>query len=161
MQTLFSTPTATEVEVKTVREYILTVKHNNTNFVQPEIKSSQDAANACRNLFGDDLYIYESFYILLLSQMNKVTGYVKISHGGMSGTVVDVKLIAKYAIESLSPAIILCHNHPSGNLEPSRADKAITIKIKKALSFLDVAVLDHIILAQENYTSMADECLMG
>lgn len=101
-------------------------------------------------------------FLLLLNNSNNTLGYVKISQGGITGTVVDIRIIAKYAIESLATAVILCHNHPSGNLKPSEADKILTTKVYKGLELLDIKVLDHIILVpdSEEYFSFADEGLM-
>jgi DNA repair protein RadC len=96
----------------------------------------------------------------MLNQANETIAYAKISQGGIAGTIVDVKIIAKYALDCLSPAIILAHNHPSGNPTPSRADINITKKIKEGLKLLDIAVLDHLVLFNDSYTSMADEGFM-
>jgi DNA repair protein RadC len=89
--------------------------------------------------------------------MNTITGWVKISQGGTAGTVVEVKIIAKYAIDSLSNGVILVHNHPSGNTKPSDSDKDITNKVKNALELFEIKVLDHIIVTEANYYSFADE----
>ena len=93
----------------------------------------------------------------MLNQANKTIGYAKISQGGIAGTVVDVRIIAKYAVESLAVSVILAHNHPSGNLKPSEADLIITKKIKEGLKILDIKVFDHIILSADNYYSFEDE----
>ena len=87
-------------------------------------------------------------------------GFHQVSKGGLSGTVTDVRVIFQVAIKSNSSGIILAHNHPSGNLQPSDADLKITEKIKKAGSLLDIKVLDHLILSEESYLSMADESLI-
>jgi DNA repair protein RadC len=103
---------------------------------------------------------------MLLNNSNNTIGYVKISQGGIVGTIVDVRIVAKYAVESLSTGIILVHNHPSGNLKPSQPDIDLTKKIKEGLKILDVTVLDHIIIIpiekNENikYTSLCDDGLM-
>ena len=99
---------------------------------------------------------YEEFWAVFLSRANRVIGKMKISQGGVSGTVTDVRLIMKKAVESLSSGIIICHNHPSGNTTPSDADKKITKKIKEAASFFDIQLLDHVIIAGKNYYSFAD-----
>lgn len=95
-----------------------------------------------------------------MNRSNNTIGYAKISQGGVAGTVVDVKIIAKYAIDTLASSVILAHNHPSGNTQPSRADKDITQKIKDSLKLFDISVLDHIILTEDEYFSFADEGLI-
>ena len=130
-------------------------------FPTRKIKSSQDGYEFIKQFYQDDIEVFESFFILLLNQANKTIGYAKISQGGVSGTVVDVKLIAKYAIDSLAASVVLAHNHPSGTLRASSADDQVTEKIQKGLRLLDVKVLDHLILTPDNgYLSMADEGLM-
>jgi DNA repair protein RadC len=133
------------------------LKKIQSDFPKKKISSSKDSAEFIRQFYKDDIAIFESFFLLLLNQSNNTIGYAKISQGGISGTIVDVRIIAKYAVESLATAVILCHNHPSGNLKPSEADLKITDKTKTALKFLDIIVLDHIILTEENYYSFSDE----
>jgi DNA repair protein RadC len=99
----------------------------------------------------------EFFYIILLNRNNRIIDKIKISQGGISGTVIDVKVIAQHAIVHKASNVILCHNHPSGNIQPSECDKQITNKIKKGLNFLDIKVLDHIIISNNNNYSFADE----
>ena len=84
------------------------------------------------------------------------TGFAKISQGGTAGTVVDIKIIAKYAVDSLSPKVIICHNHPSGNKQPSDADLNTTRRIKDALLLLDIKLIDHIIITENDFYSFAD-----
>jgi DNA repair protein RadC len=97
--------------------------------------------------------------MLLLNRANKVLGITTISEGGLSGTVTDVRLIYQYAIKGNASGIIVCHNHPSGNQNPSESDLKITQKIKEAGNLLDIQLLDHIILTPERdlYRSFADE----
>lgn len=129
-----------------------------TEFPQVKIKTSKDAHDFISQFYGDDIEVYESFFILLLNFANKTIGYAKISQGGMSGTVVDGKIVAKYAVEALASGVILAHNHPSGNTQPSQADIDLTKKMREGLKNLDIQVLDHIILcAEEKYLSLADE----
>ena len=129
-----------------------------SDFPKVKISQSRDAYEFIKNFYETDIEIYESFYLLLLNRANTTTGYVKISQGGTAGTVADVKIIAKYAVDSLSSAVILAHNHPSGNLKPSEADIQLTKKVREALRLFDIDVLDHIILTSENgYYSFADE----
>jgi DNA repair protein RadC len=136
------------------------LKKIQSDFPEIKILTSSESANFIRQFYGDDLEIFESFFILLLNRANKTIGYAKISQGGVSGTVVDIKLVAKYAIDSLASGVILAHNHPSGNMQPSQADKDITSKIINGLNILDVKVLDHVILTANEYYSFADNGLM-
>lgn len=102
----------------------------------------------------------EEFWVLLLSRSNEVIGSEQISSGGVSGTVVDPKVVFKKALDKFASGIILVHNHPSGNLKPSGADLKITEKIKEAGNLLEINVLDHIIVANRNYFSFADEGIL-
>ena len=136
------------------------LKKLQTQFPAEKITSSKSAADFIRQFYTDDIEIFESCFLLLLNHANKTIGYAKISQGGITGTVVDVRLIAKYAVEALATGVILCHNHPSGNLKPSQPDFDITTKTKNALMLLDIKLLDHIILTADGYTSLADEGYM-
>jgi DNA repair protein RadC len=123
----------------------------------PKISCSRDAEKIFRSIWGNDLNYRESFYALYLNRANKVLGYQLISIGGISGTVVDVRCIYQAALKASSSGIILAHNHPSGNREPSDGDIKITRKLKEAGQLLDIRLLDHLILMPEGYTSLADE----
>jgi len=121
-----------------------------------KIEGSKDAADILQQIFPG-IEHREYFYVLLLNRGNQVLGYYEVSKGGISGTVVDVRLILQAAIKTSTSSIILAHNHPSGNLQVSDADKTVTTKIKNACTLLDIQVLDHIILGIGNYFSMADD----
>lgn len=123
------------------------------------VTSSIDAERVARNIF-QQTDIYEEMYILLLNRANKVIGHARISQGGTTGTVCDPKLIAFYAINSLASGVIMVHNHPSGNPQPSGLDIQITKKVRDALRLLDVNLLDHLILTHDRCLSMQDEYLM-
>ncbi len=125
---------------------------------KPVIKGSSDVAHHLRSLLKD--YNYEVFGALFLNQGNKIRDFTTISTGGLTATVADPRLILKKALEKDAVAIILCHNHPSGHLEPSQADKDLTIKITEAARYFDIRVLDHIIVSDEGYFSFADEVLI-
>ena len=99
-------------------------------------------------------------FAVYLNRVNNTIGWVKISQGGIAGTVVDNKLILKYAIECLASSIILVHNHPSGNIKPSESDIRITKKLQEACSYMDINFLDHLIISSNSHTSLADEGLM-
>ena len=142
----------------TLKVYAL--KKNETEFKNTQITSSESAANFIRQFYSDDIEIFESFFLVLLNRANITTGYVKISTGGLAATLCDPILIAKYAVDTLSSSVILCHNHPSGNLQPSQADKNLTEKVKNTLALFDCKVLDHIILTTKGYYSFMDEGLL-
>lgn len=124
-----------------------------------KIKSSHDAYYILKNVYPSISY-REHFYILLLNNDNKVLGYKLISMGGLTSTIVDIRVIMQTALKANAVALILSHNHPSGTLKPSQADKNITKKIKRAGEVLDIKVLDHIIVTEHSYFSFADEMLM-
>jgi DNA repair protein RadC len=133
------------------------------NFPQVQIKSSADAYGIISQFYGDDIDVYESFFILLLNIANKTIGYAKISQGGVNFTVIDNKIIAKYAIDALATSVIVAHNHPSGNLTPSKNDLDLTTKLRNGLELLDIKLLDHLILTSgedKKYASLADEGYM-
>lgn len=123
-----------------------------------EIKQMQSSKDIYNVLLADlsDLN-YEEFWVLYLNNRNKIIGKEKLSSGGLTGTVVDVRLLFKNALHRLATAIVLAHNHPSGNLKPSQADIALTNKIKEAGRLLDIQLLDHLIIADTGFYSFADE----
>ncbi|MDA3927971.1 MAG: DNA repair protein RadC [Prolixibacteraceae bacterium] len=103
---------------------------------------------------------HEEFWVVFLDRANNVINKARISMGGVSGTVIDVRIILKLAIEKLASSLILVHNHPSGNLSPSDADLTITKKMIEAAKLVDIKVLDHLIIAGSKFTSFADEGLI-
>jgi len=119
-----------------------------------KIRSSNDVYNIFNPLLAD--LTHEEFWLLYLNRSNKILSRHKISQGGISGTITDVRLILKKALELLASSIIICHNHPSGNLDPSEADTRITHKIKEAATCFDISLLDHIIVTDNGYYSYAD-----
>ncbi len=119
------------------------------------IHSSKSVFEYMQPLIGD--LSHEEFWVLLLNNSNKIIGKIQLSKGGLTATVVDVRLLFKQVIEQLATAIVLVHNHPSGQLAPSEADRLITEKIKKAGEVLDVKLLDHVIVTAHAYYSFADE----
>lgn len=128
-------------------------------FEKKKITESKDAANFFLPLLGD--LNHEEFWIMLLNRGNKIIDTFMVSQGGISGTVIDVRLILKKALEKIASSLILCHNHPSGNIRPSDADLQITSKIKSAAQIMDIAVLDHIIIGQNKYLSFTDEGMIN
>ena len=124
-----------------------------------KISSSEEAVNAFRAFWPSYEHI-EFTYMLLLNRQNQITGKYFLAKGGITGTVVDVRVIFQVAIKANSTSILLAHNHPSGNLQPSDADRKITRQVKEAGKILDIALLDHLILTEESFLSMADEGLL-
>lgn len=122
------------------------------------IKNSSDIAGYLKAALKD--YNHEVFAVLFLNQGNRILDYKIISSGGISGTVVDSRIILKTALELGATAIILCHNHPSGNLKPSNADTSITQKIKAAALLMDIKLMDHIIVSNEGFYSFADDGIL-
>ena len=143
---------------KTIPRYEL--RKLQSDFPAVTIRSSEDACDFIKQFYSDDIDIFESCFILLLNRANTTIGYAKISQGGLTGTVVDPRLVAKYAVESLAVGIILAHNHPSGNLKPSPQDIDLTKKIKLGLHFLDIEVKDHLILTSTGHYSLLENGLM-
>lgn len=122
------------------------------------IRNSADVANYLKAQL--QYKSHEVFIAIFLNQANKILHNEVLSEGGITGTVVDPRLLLRKALEHNAVSIILCHNHPSGNLNPSQADKQITNKIKEAAKLLDITVTDHIIVSSEGYFSFADEGLI-
>jgi DNA repair protein RadC len=143
---------------KTISQYKI-VKEP-TSIKAAKIKSSSEAANYMRQFWEGDIEIFESFFILTLNNSNNVTGYAKISQGGITGTVVDKRIIAKYAVDNLATAVIIAHNHPSGATNFSDSDIRISKEVKAALKMLDITLLDSLVITAEGYSSMADKGLI-
>ena len=122
------------------------------------VKSSQTVFHLFYPLLGD--LEHEEFWLLMLNRANRVLGRFKVSQGGLSGTVIDTRIILKKALDNLASSIVVCHNHPSGNNQPSDADVRITEKLKKASEMLEIKLLDHVIIADKSYFSFADEGLI-
>jgi DNA repair protein RadC len=127
-------------------------------FVKPVVRSSGDVAGYLKAQLKD--HPYEVFAVVYLNRANKVNHFEIISRGGITGTVADPKRILKGALEQNATSIILCHNHPSGNLQPSPADETLTLKIREAAAYLDIKLLDHIIVSEEGHYSFAEEGLL-
>ena len=124
-----------------------------------KVTGSKDAADAFRAIWPAYDHI-EFSYMLMLNRQNQILGYHQLSKGGMTGAVVDVRVIFQVALKSCATSLILAHNHPSGNLETSDADRKITRQIKEAGLILDIPLLDHLIMTTDSYLSMADEGLL-
>jgi DNA repair protein RadC len=128
---------------------------------RPQIHKSTDAYRLFLQQWNrDKLELQEQFKIMLLNKASRVLGIYELSTGGVSGTVADPKLIFAAALKANASNLIVSHNHPSGNLHPSRQDEEMTSKLKQAGQFLDINVMDHLIITSEGYFSFADEGLL-
>jgi DNA repair protein RadC len=145
--------------VKIAAMFALARRRNESEvIVKNKISTSQDAFEIFQSMIGD--LPYEEFWVLLLNRANRIVKKVRISEGGVSGTLVDPKKVFQICLEQHATSIILGHNHPSGNTMPSESDRKITLKIRDCGLLLDVAVLDHIIVGDDRFYSFADEgCL--
>lgn len=139
----------------------ITLKLKRGEILNCQIKNSKDCADLFRSIWDvDTLPICESVIVIFLNRNNNTIGWLKVSQGGLSGTVVDVRLVLATALGCLASGIILCHNHPSGNLNPSQNDSRMTEKLKKSAEIMDISVLDHIILTEEGYYSFMDNDIL-
>jgi DNA repair protein RadC len=126
--------------------------------IKSKITGSKDVADFFQPLLGD--LNHEEFWLLFLDQGNKIMESYRVSEGGIAGTVIDVRKIMRAALEKRATSIVLCHNHPSGNLQASDADLKITRKIKDAGKLMDIPVIDHIIIGNDKYYSFADDGIL-
>ena len=143
----------------TVGEVELTYK--STSRSRNKIYSSEDAYKVLLPTYKEGTICYKEYFkVLLLSQSNQVLGYTLISEGGITETCADVRVILQAALLTNSVALVLAHNHPSGNLKPSRQDMEITKQVKEAAKLMRISVIDHLILTDAGYYSFADEGLL-
>ncbi len=133
-------------------------RNQSGSVIRDKITSGVDIYNLLKPLLAD--LNYEEIWLLLLDRANKLIHYQKISQGGIAGTVADVRIILHLALEKFASSIILCHNHPSGQVQPSEADINLTKKIKESAKIMDITLLDHIIVTDGKYYSFADEGIL-
>ena len=144
-----------------VSEVTLSYKTTVKASERPQINTSEDVYLVLKENWNYEIIEFiEEFKVLLLNRANRVIGIVPISVGGTAGTIADPKVIFVSALKCNASSVILCHNHPSGNLKPSHADIELTKKLRNAGQFLDLPVIEHIILTKEGYLSFADEGMM-
>ena len=124
----------------------------------PVVTTSQGIAHYLQSVLKD--YRHEVFAVVFLNRANKIKHFEIVSEGGITGTIADPRVILKKALDEDAVSIILCHNHPSGSLKPSRADEELTIKIREAAKYFDIRVVDHIIVSESGYYSFADEGIL-
>lgn len=139
-----------------VAEVKMTYKTKIPPSERQRVTSAENAVSILRPFFEDTIEYSESCRVMLLNRNNQVLGIITIATGGLTACVVDVRVVFQSALLANATGIILCHNHPSGNLNPSQADNDITNKIVEAGKIIDIHVLDHIILTPESYFSYAD-----
>lgn len=137
-------------------KYEITAKKNES-FEKCQILDAQSAWEYAKKFYHEDIALYESMFMIMKNQGNKVIGWMKVAQGGVSQTVCDPKIVCKAAIDTLATQIILVHNHPSGETKPSRADIKLTERMINALEIIDVCLRDHIIISEDGYTSMLEE----
>jgi DNA repair protein RadC len=151
----------TQISLFQISEISISYKPKFKASERPKVTTSKQVYDILNSHWDKDiLELKEQFKIILLNRANKVMGIYEVSNGGISGTTADPKLIFSTALKTCASSIILSHNHPSGNLVPSEADKSMTKKIKTGGDLLDITVLDHIIITAEGYFSFADEGLL-
>ncbi|PQV50266.1 DNA repair protein RadC [Jejuia pallidilutea] len=145
--------------MNTIQE--IKVSYTSGNRDKVKITNSKDSYELLLSCWSQKtIELQEEFKVLLLNRNNQVLGIYPLSKGGVSGTIVDAKLVFSVALKCNASSIIIAHNHPSGNLKPSDTDIRLTQKLKEAGNYLDVKVLDHIILSREGYYSFVDESQM-
>ena len=128
---------------------------------RPQLKTSKDSYQLLLQTWDENkIEFVEQFKVVLMNRAQRVLGIYELSTGGVTGTVADIKLVFMAALKSNACSLIISHNHPSGNLKPSRAVEDLTHKIKAAGTLLDIQVLDHVIVTTEGYFSIADEGLL-
>jgi DNA repair protein RadC len=139
----------------------ITLKLKKGEVLNCKISNSKDSQDLFRKIWDtDSLLVCETMICIFLNRQNNTIGWFKVSQGGLSGTVIDIRLILATALNCLASGLLLCHNHPSGSLNPSEADTSMTNKLKEACKYMDINVLDHIILTEEDFYSLADNGLI-
>lgn len=133
------------------------LKAEKKNFPIEKLLLSRDAYNYAKKFYFDDINIYESAFIILLNRQKNTIGYAKISQGGVNETVVDKRIVAKYAVDSLASDVILVHNHPSGTLRPSKTDDRLTEQVGCCLELFGIKLIDHLIITEDAFYSYSDE----
>lgn len=127
------------------------------------VRTSTEAQELCRKAFemaNASITLKENFFVLYFNRANKLIGYFKLSSGGLTGTVADLRIAFSIALKCLATSICLSHNHPSGNKQPSDSDIELTKKFVKTGEVMDIRILDHIILTEEDFYSFADNCML-
>jgi len=126
-------------------------------FIAASLRNSNDTEVFVRQFWHEDIMLYESFFIAMLDSNNTAIAYAKISQGAINHTAVDPRIICKLVVDHLAVGVVLCHNHPSGNLKPSEADCRLTQKVATCLQYFDVKVIDHLIITNDQAFSFAND----
>jgi DNA repair protein RadC len=144
--------------ISNVSEIEISYTPTQLSFNRQTIKCSNDFYEVFKQLFDAKLLnVREECFAIFLNRSNRIAGWYKVSSGGITGTVVDIRLTLSIALKSLSSGLLIAHNHPSGNLMPSSIDKGLTVKLKEAANLMDIKLIDHLIITNEGYYSFADE----
>lgn len=153
----------TQRNLSNLGEVDVIYRYQNTMTDRPYIKSSQDAVDIFKEIFkAEKMGLQEQFVVVFLNRAHQVIGCANLFMGGVASTIADVKIILAMALKVMSSAVLVAHNHPSGNLSPSTEDAKLTSKLKEALELMDMQLLDHVILGPDyNYLSFADEGLLS
>ncbi|MBL1223279.1 JAB domain-containing protein [Chryseobacterium sp. L7] len=139
----------------------LLVSYSNNISPEQKISNSDDSYDIVMNLWNlNTIQIQEEVKVIFLNDALMVIGFYSLSRGGISSSIVDIRLILSVTLKAIATGIILVHNHPTGNLKPSKADLDITKKLKSACDVMGINLLDHLIISKENYFSFADEGLL-
>ena len=144
-------------EFKSKLREVTAVYKSKDDISNVKIGSSRDVNDYIRSVYPVSIDIREAMVVLYLNNSNRTLGYSIASIGGITGTIVDVRLVLRDALLTQSTGLILIHNHPSGTLKPSQSDINITNKVKQAAELMDVKLLDHLILTEDSYFSFADD----
>jgi len=148
-----------KVYKSTIKE--ISLKNYKGEIQKVKISSSEDIAKYFRGIFDQEtLEVYEQVMVIFLNNSMNTIAWYKASQGGMTGTIIDIRLILKAALDCYATNIVICQNHPSGKLEASEADRNITKKLKEACNIMQIQLIDHIILTTESYYSFSNEGLL-
>ena len=135
----------------------ITLKYKTGETHKVKITKSHDAEEILRTMFDSDILEYcESAIAIFLNRNNNTIGWIKVSQGGLNGTIIDIRMILATALKCGASGLIISHNHPSGNTEPSNCDKSLTKKLKEACAIMDIQLLDHLIITNDSFFSFAD-----
>jgi DNA repair protein RadC len=148
-------------DIFTISEIQVSYHPKVTATKRPKLSTSHDSYKYFLDIFNKDtIKLKEECIALFLNRANRVLGCYRISSGGITGTVVDIRIVLSIALKCLACAIIIAHNHPSGEIKPSQADVELTRRLKESGKLMDVSLLDHLVITSERYFSFADEGLL-
>lgn len=137
-------------------EYKIVCKEIDTPYKRVKIKDAKDVADYVRPFISETLMAFETFMLIGLNKANNTVGWGIVSQGGLSAVLVDIRILMKMALDMCCNSIILCHNHPSGTLNPSAEDRALTRRVASACELVDLRLLDHVIITKEGHYSFKD-----